>query len=951
MMRVRQLAAVFLLVPVAAAQERAPVPVNVQSVNVSPTDGKEVHVELNVNSPGANPQVVATYHESLILDVNGAVYRGLPRRVQVKAAGVRAVRWWMQSENPPLFRIVVEFDRTEQYQITTPAGKIVLRVAPVLEGAAGSTAPNTATVTGTTGPVPAGRGSASATAVRAFEGIFRHGSGKPPVYNSSTIRNGPAGSPNPSGAQPTQTQAGNQTTTASNPATPSTESSTASTQPTPKVASNSEPAAAEPIAKPAEVRPALPESTPETKPNLTTPAQESLDQIALSGPLPLAKALPEVSLNAAVEPPTQMKVQSQPEAVPPAGQADQPAGASAANASSASTVANANPKSEAPTATTSSAEAPAVAATQPTTAVTEAATIEPASAPAKDRIIAVPIANAGIRTEFKVKFVEENTAYLDGGSSSGLAEGMKLYVSDKRAGTSVETNPSAADAVAELVVVGVAETSAVTEIHTPKRDVIPGDIAYLSSEDLQALVQKNALGATRKFPAVISFTEGGDALDEEARAVLPRPPLPSVNHTNLRIGFDYSGTQSNDASQFTSSSLGGLIQADMTRIGGTYWNLRGYWRGRLTSTSGASQQTLQDLINRTYHLSLTYENPNGRLVMGVGRLFLPWASSLQTLDGGYFGAKWGRGITTGLFGGSTPDPTSWSYAPDRHIGGVFMNEEGGSFDAIHYSSTAGVGKSFANLTYTSTTPTGTTTSSYSDNRPFLFFENSISFRRTFSIFSAVQADKPGPNPAVPAPKSGLSQSFLTVRFQPVKRFEIHMNETYFRDIPTFDPQLIGTGLLDQYLFQGLSAGVRVEVVKNLVLYSDLGRSSRSGDTKASLNEMYGITFLKLPKIGLRADAHYSRFNSSFGEGTYRAFSLSRDLNDTFHVEVLAGDQVFTSTLAGNQNARFLTTNLNTNLGAMFFMQGGITLYRGQLQNYNQWDVILGYRFDNKWKRK
>jgi hypothetical protein len=34
-----------------------------------------------------------------------------------------------------------------------------------------------------------------------------------------------------------------------------------------------------------------------------------------------------------------------------------------------------------------------------------------------------------------------------------------------------------------------------------------------------------------------------------------------------------------------------------------------------------------------------------------------------------------------------------------------------------------------------------------------------------------------------------------------------------------------------------------------------------------------------------------------------------------------------------------------------FMQGGFTVYRGQQQNYNQWMLVLGYRFDSKWKRK
>ena len=163
------------------------------------------------------------------------------------------------------------------------------------------------------------------------------------------------------------------------------------------------------------------------------------------------------------------------------------------------------------------------------------------------------VANPGMRTEFQVKYVDQDTAYLDGGRTSGLTEGLKLMVKNKKAAAGADGSSNPDDIVAELVVVGLAETSAVTEIRTPKRDVVPGDLAYLSSEAVQALVQQHALGATRKYPAVISFSEGGDALDEEARAFVPRPPLPSVNRASGRFGFDYSGTKSNDASQASSS--------------------------------------------------------------------------------------------------------------------------------------------------------------------------------------------------------------------------------------------------------------------------------------------------------------------------------------------------------------------------------------------------------------
>lgn len=565
-----------------------------------------------------------------------------------------------------------------------------------------------------------------------------------------------------------------------------------------------------------------------------------------------------------------------------------------------------------------------------------AATVAPLSAAADVKAGPV-VPNRDLRTLFHVKFVQQDAAYIDAGRNEGIAEGMKLLVVAAGPNGDSLNNTSAGAVIAELTVVGIAETSAVTEIHAAQRNVVPGDIAYLSDTDLQALVQQQSLSSTRKYPAVISFTDDDDALDQEARIHdVPRPPLPSVNRMEGRIGFDYFGTHSLDASQANGRDLGVVLRANFTRIGGTYWNFQGYYNGTIDSTSAASQATLQQLINRTYQLGLTFDNPSGHWVAGFGRLYLPWASSLDTIDGGYVGGRIRPGITMGIFAGSTPDPTSWNYSPNRQISGTFVNFTGGSFDAFHYSSTSGVGISLL---------------SWKIDRPFVFLENSLSYRRSFSVFSAVQADSPAGNAAVAAPGAGIGSSFFSMRWSPVTHLQFDFNHTYFRDIPTFDPTLVGTGLLDKYLFQGFSGGARVDLVKQIAVYTELGRSNRTGDASAALNQMYGITFGRVPWLDLRADVHYSRFNSSFGSGSYQAASLSRSINERLRLEILAGDQSFTSTLAGNQSARFVTATVENDLGAYLFTQGGFTIYRGQQQNYNQWMLMLGYRFDSKWRRK
>ena len=147
-------------------------------------------------------------------------------------------------------------------------------------------------------------------------------------------------------------------------------------------------------------------------------------------------------------------------------------------------------------------------------------TASPANPGAKTKtetLLKTAPSKAGLRTIFKVKYVAEGAAYLNGGRSSGLAEGMKLVVRDiipASAGSPATAGP----VVAELQVVSVAETSAVTEIHAPKRDVKPGDWAYLSTEDSKRLAEENALSSTsRTLPSGFVSKRHHEASREQYR--------------------------------------------------------------------------------------------------------------------------------------------------------------------------------------------------------------------------------------------------------------------------------------------------------------------------------------------------------------------------------------------------------------------------------------------------
>jgi hypothetical protein len=535
---------------------------------------------------------------------------------------------------------------------------------------------------------------------------------------------------------------------------------------------------------------------------------------------------------------------------------------------------------------------------------------------------------------FRVKYLADASVYVDAGRNAGLQEGMKLSVIEPPPDNAITDGVRFRGYahVAELNVVSVADSSSICDVVSSAGDLKIGQFAILgptSAEDRH--LAENARD-TDNYPIVVAFTSG-DPADEELHATKVENITESpVGVMRARVGLSYGGTRE---SGLNSTQVGMMIDADMTHIGGTYWNFNGYWRGNLntssSSISSGSSATLTDLINRTYHLGFTYQNPYSPNTYGIGRLFLPWAPSLSTIDGAYMGHRIGRITTVGAFAGSTPDPSSWSYNPNQQIAGTFVSTENGDFDHVHYISTAGIAVNTIN---------------WRVSRQFAFFENNMNWKRYISFYNSMQLDtaRTSPYTGGGSNPTGLTQTYNSLHFQPIKLVTFGVNYNYFRNLPTFDPLLIGTGLVDKYLFQGFSGDVRLDLPKHISLYADLGKSKANTDTKNSLNQAYGITFANIGHTGLFLDMHYSQFDSSFGSGQYESVSLSKSLTDTLRVQLLGGNQKFNSPFSSNTSSKFVNGIVDWTISRRYFVEGLIGWYDGTTLNYTQWSTVFGYRF-------
>jgi len=560
---------------------------------------------------------------------------------------------------------------------------------------------------------------------------------------------------------------------------------------------------------------------------------------------------------------------------------------------------------------------------------------EAASAPAVAADAKPTSASAPVRSEFHVRYISGTSVYIDAGRDAGLAEGTSLVLKQDTSKPSADAQNTAVEpgVIAKLEVVAIASNSAVCEVKSTTRELVVGDTLSLPDAEVEKLVEKNTLGNTRRYPMVISFTEG-DPLDEEVREALPRPDLPEVNQIRGRIGFDVSLIQQLGQASSSSKQYGMVFRADFTRILGTHWNLNGYWRGNLRTSSAPTQTTLQDLINRTYLMNLTYVNPGSRWTAGIGRLYLPWASSLEAIDGAYVGRMLGSHTVTGIFAGSTPDPAAWNYNPQRRIGGNFLNIHGGDFNSFRFSTTAGAGVNMLKWTI---------------DRPFAFTENSFSFKHYFNVYHSMQIDRPTANPNMAPVKTGIGQSLLSLRVQVHPRVVLDLTDTYLRDVPTYDPTLVGTGLLDKYLYQGINGGARVQFPRHITGYFSLGSSTDSADPKNALNRMFGASMANIWKTGLTADVRFSKFSSAFASGTYKTVTVSRDVTDNMRLDLQLGRYAYNSVPTGSpsSNSNFANVTFESNLGSKLFVQSMFTAQRGGSLDYNQWTTTIGLRFNNR----
>ncbi len=530
----------MLLISCAVAQSAAPGTVTVERLRVVP-DRANVRVEITLSAvPGALIAVtVAKNPNRLVLDLPNTLSNAKQQQVSVNYKGVRAVRLGLNSAHPPVTRVVVDLDLIRPYVLQNDGNRVMLIIgakpneivgagqgaraagasgglvglfsrrpaSPPMEigreSASGLPTPpppgtpitfpeeQASTAGGSTGEATPARPSAahpdrgSLQEGTVFPGLGSPGTGTVPSQGISASTG--ASNTSTALAAPASGRANSPAETVF-PASTIAKGGVPSGLVTPPPHSNPEKQSSGTSSNVAPASPKIllaPVLNAESIPASNRSVPGALAEVTGGVPTVQPKTETVAGTNQDVvsspAPSSERTVAHEPLSISPGQSGDQNKSAATSENESAEVASEPPALTEAPTVAEAEPAAIATPASPENTAALPLATPDKVPAGTDLPVLALRAVDPNLRTVFKVKYVAEGVAYLDGGRSAGLTEGMKLEIKDTDlpAQQGSTADPNDPRVVAELEVTALAETSAVTDIRLPKRPVKPGDLAYL----------------------------------------------------------------------------------------------------------------------------------------------------------------------------------------------------------------------------------------------------------------------------------------------------------------------------------------------------------------------------------------------------------------------------------------------------------------------------------------
>ncbi len=327
-------------------------------------------------------------------------------------------------------------------------------------------------------------------------------------------------------------------------------------------------------------------------------------------------------------------------------------------------------------------------------------------------------------------------------------------------------------------------------------------------------------------------------------------------------GYGLFNDKRNSRNRFTSR-----LSFNVRNIAGSKFSFSSYLSYKQNFIPGAEAVNRQTMFFNVYDLAIKFEASPG-LKLLIGRKINPKMSSVGAIDGLQSEFTFGNS-SIGLVAGTRPGIYDYNFDP-------ILLQYGG------YYSFATTARSFF-----STTTLGYMEQKNNDaiDRRYLYFQHSSSIMRNLYLFTSFEADLYKTVNGIPESDFRMTNIYASLRYRFLRRVNVSLSynnrrrtiyyETYHTEIEKL--------LNDDIARQGIRAGIRVKMLKNLTIGGSYSKRFQTDEQNKSDNihaDIYLYNFMEG-----RLKLSYNQNTSNYLKSQAASVFYSRMLNNWLSLDI------------------------------------------------------------------
>ncbi len=506
-------------------------------------------------------------------------------------------------------------------------------------------------------------------------------------------------------------------------------------------------------------------------------------------------------------------------------------------------------------------------------------------------------ASGPVRTA-TITYLTTTSAYIDAGRDRGLREGMEVQV--WRGGTAI----------------GVLKVSFLAS-HQASCDIARQSIPLV-------------VGDTVRYRPDISRDSVAAAAGQAPSPLVPMQRF-SGSRAALRgrVGMHYLLVNQVGGSGFTQPSLDLRVDGP---VPGSAVGLTMDIRARRTASTIAGTDVI-DGHARTYQLALSWTPPaGGPARVTVGRQTSLGLGGIGMFDG-MLGELNGKHWSSGIFGGTQPDPVDLGFATDVVEGGGYVQRHeaiGGVESRRYWSAALGVIGSYEHA---------------HANREFAFVQSTYSSPRV-SGFVSQEIDYYRPwKRTTGMPTLSFTSTFATLRVRATEMLDFHAGFDNRRNVLLYRDVVNPVTTFDDAFRQGVWVGMGVRIAQRYFIAADTRQSAGGAAGSASSYTLSLVADrLMLARLGGRLRTTY--YKNQRISGWLHSAALSLDPGSQIRLELSGGARTERDAFAASatQPTLWIGSDLDVNIARAWYLMLSASAERGGLAPTSQVYTGFSVRF-------